>query len=411
MENEILVKVESVSKKFCRSLKRSLWYGVQDVGAELFGRAKKPVLRKNEFWAVDNISFELRRGDCLGLIGHNGAGKSTLLKMLNGLIKPDKGRITMKGRVGALIELGTGFNPILTGRENIYNNGAVLGFTQKEINEKFDSIVEFSEIGDFLDTPVQNYSSGMKVRLGFSVAVHMEPDIILIDEVLAVGDLRFKLKSFNLLDRLVEHCSVIFVSHSMQYVSRMCNQILLLENGCNKYLGENVSEGIDRYYQGIGGRHIDFILADSSLDILKVTINNSEEEIPLIKRLDDLIITLHIEIRSMFEHAVSSINIFDHEQKSVGICISEDPINLIGEIVSRDQGKTKIVLNVKIPRINLSKGLYYITFILSEAPFSKPVARLNNVKAFQVTSKYDVWPPYELEGIWQRDGFSPTQSE
>jgi lipopolysaccharide transport system ATP-binding protein len=141
MKDEVLVKVEGVSKKFCRDLKRSLWYGVKDISSELFGSKKNGQLRPKEFWAVDDVSFELRRGECLGLIGHNGAGKSTLLKMLNGLIKPDKGTITMHGRIGALIELGAGFNPILTGRENIYNNGAVLGFSKKEIDAKFDAIV------------------------------------------------------------------------------------------------------------------------------------------------------------------------------------------------------------------------------------------------------------------------------
>ena len=400
MNRDALIQVEGVSKKFCRSLKRSLWYGVQDISSELVGRGDRPELRQDEFWAVDNVSFEMHRGDCLGLIGLNGAGKSTLLKMLNGLIKPDKGRITMKGRVGALIELGTGFNPILTGRENIYNNGAVFGFTQKEINEKFDSIVEFSEIGDFLDMPVQNYSSGMRVRLGFAVAAHMEPDILLIDEVLAVGDIRFILKSFNLIDRLVERCSVIFVSHSMQNISRMCNQILLMEKGREKFLGSNVSEGIDKYYQSLGGKQLDYNHADSGFNLLRVIINGSEEELPLIKRLDDLIITLDIEIQSVFENAASAVNIFTHEQQSVGICINEKPINNVGKVVSRHKGKTRIVLNVKIPRINLSKGIYYITFILSETPVSKPVARLHNIKAFQVTSKYDVWPPLELEGSW-----------
>lgn len=402
MSNDTLIQVESVSKKFCRSLKRSLWYGVQDIGTELMGRAKTPGLRKDEFWAVDDINFELRRGECLGLIGHNGAGKSTLLKMLNGLIKPDKGRITMKGRVGALIELGTGFNPILTGRENIYNNGAVLGFTQKEINDKFDSIVDFAEIDEFLDTPVQNYSSGMKVRLGFAVAAHMEPDILLIDEVLAVGDLRFKLKSFNLIDQLVERCSVIFVSHSMQNISRMCNQVLLLKNGREKYFGTNVSEGIDKYYQNLGGEHMDYVHADSDFELLNVDINGSQEELPLLKRLDDLIITISIEINSIFENAVSSIILFDHEQKSVGVCINEDPISQVGEVVKRHQGRTRITLNVRIPRINFSKGVYYITLTLSETPVSRPVARLNNIKAFQVTSKHDVWSPFELEGTWYK---------
>ncbi len=402
MNNDILIQAESVSKKFCRSLKRSLWYGAQDVGAELIGRRKAPQLRRDEFWAVNDVSFELRRGECLGLIGHNGAGKSTLLKMLNGLIKPDKGRITMRGRVGALIELGTGFNPILTGRENVYNNGAVLGFTKKEIDQKFDAIVDFAEIGDFLDTPVQNYSSGMKVRLGFAVAAHMEPDILLIDEVLAVGDLRFKLKSFNVLDRLIERCSVIFVSHSMQCISHMCNRVFFMENGHEKYLGENVSEGIDKYYQSLGGGHADFIHADSGLNLLKVTINESGDELPFLRRLDDLVITLDVEINSAFETAVPSIILFDHEQKSIGICMEEKPINYIGEIVSRSNGRTRLVLNVKIPRINLSKGIYYITFTLSETIVSKPVARLNNIKAFQVSSKYDVWPPLELEGVWYK---------
>lgn len=367
---------------------------------ELLGRNRNPELRHDEFWAVRDVNFELRRGECLGLVGHNGAGKSTLLKMLNGLIKPDTGRITMRGRVGALIELGTGFNPILTGRENIYNNGAVLGFTKKEINEKFDSIVEFAEIGDFLDTPVQNYSSGMKVRLGFAVAAHMEPDVLLIDEVLAVGDLRFTLKSFSIIDKLIERCSVVFVSHSMQNISRLCNQILLMENGREKFIGDNVSEGIDHYYRSLEKKQLDYGDVDSGLKFFKTIINDSEDELPLIKRLDDLIITLDIEIKSIFESAIPAINISTYGQQSVGICLNERPISSIGKIIDRNQGKTRIVLNVTIPRINLSKGIYYITFILSETPISKPVARMNNIKAFQVTSNYDVWPPLELEGSW-----------
>lgn len=176
--SDVLVKVDNVSKKFCKSLKRSLWYGVKDTVGEMFGRTGGCELRNNEFWAVKDVSFELKRGECLGLIGHNGAGKSTLLKILNGLIKPDQGRVEMHGRIGALIELGAGFNPILTGRENIYNKGAILGFTKKEIDRKFDAIVDFAEIEEFIDMPVQNYSSGMKVRLGFAVSAQMDPDVV-----------------------------------------------------------------------------------------------------------------------------------------------------------------------------------------------------------------------------------------
>src|SRR5688572_23720191 len=152
MADEVLVKAEGVSKKFCRSLKRSLWYGVKDMAAEVTGgSASHDRLRSGEFWAVNDVSFELRRGECLGLVGRNGAGKTTLLKMLNGLIKPDKGQIEMRGRIGALIALGAGFNPILTGRENIYVNASILGLTKRETDEKIDDIVDFAEVGEFID--------------------------------------------------------------------------------------------------------------------------------------------------------------------------------------------------------------------------------------------------------------------
>jgi len=247
MDSDTLVKVEGVSKKFCRDLKRSLMYGVQDLGKSLLGINSNHQLRKKEFWAVDDISFELKRGECLGLIGHNGAGKSTLLKMLNGLITPDKGRIEMRGRVGALIELGAGFNPILTGRENVYNNGAVLGFSKSEIDDRLDDIIDFSEIGEFIDAPVQSYSSGMKVRLGFAVAAQLEPDVLIIDEVLAVGDINFKRKCLSKMEKIKQNSSLIFVSHDMNQVSRICERTLLLNQGKLESNG-NTRNSISKYY-------------------------------------------------------------------------------------------------------------------------------------------------------------------
>jgi ABC-type polysaccharide/polyol phosphate transport system ATPase subunit len=271
--DEVLVRVEGVSKKFCRSLKKSLWYGVCDIAGELspFGRrprvagsglrvagngtdgetselvtrhsslvtpeARDEDLRDGEFYAVRDVSFELRRGECLGLIGHNGAGKTTLLKMLNGLIKPDAGTITMRGRVGALIALGAGFNPILTGRENIYINGSVLGLSKKEIDAKIDEIIDFAEIGEFIDSPVQNYSSGMQVRLGFAVATALDPDILILDEVLAVGDARFQAKCLKRITQMFSRCCVIFVSHQAHIVQMICSRVLWMRKG------ETVEEG------------------------------------------------------------------------------------------------------------------------------------------------------------------------
>ncbi|MCB0738104.1 MAG: ABC transporter ATP-binding protein [Bacteroidetes bacterium] len=232
MSDEILIDVENVSKKFCRNLKRSLWYGVKDIGRELIGRScQSGDLREGEFWAVKDVSFQVRRGECLGLIGRNGAGKTTLLRMLNGLIKPDQGKITMRGRVGALIALGAGFNPVLTGRENIYAAGAVLGLTTREIDTKYNDIVEFAEMEEFMETPVQNYSSGMQMRLGFAVATALEPDILILDEVLAVGDASFRQKSLHRVSGLLSKAGVVFVSHNASDLLRICSQGIFLENG------------------------------------------------------------------------------------------------------------------------------------------------------------------------------------
>lgn len=245
MSDDILVRVEGVSKRFCRDLKRSLWYGVQDTVSDLIGRdGSTHDLRRDEFWALNDVSFELRRGECLGLIGHNGAGKTTLLKMLNGLFKPDNGRIEMRGRIGALIALGAGFNPILSGRENIYVNGSILGLTKREINEKIDGIIAFADIGKFIDAPVQSYSSGMAVRLGFAIAAAIKPDVLLLDEVLAVGDVGFQAKCFNTLAEFRKRgTAFILVSHNMHMIARYCQQVMYIRYGQVQHLGD-VANGV-----------------------------------------------------------------------------------------------------------------------------------------------------------------------
>lgn len=245
MTDEVLIQVDHVSKKFCQRFRKSLYYGMQDLALELIGSKEEHKLRSGEFWSVSDVSFNLKRGECLGLIGPNGSGKSTLLKMINGLIKPDRGRIEVRGRVGALIELGAGFNPILTGRENIYANGTILGLTIAEIDSKLDAIIEFAEIEEFIDTPIQNYSSGMKVRLGFAVAAHMEPDVLIIDEVLAVGDVGFRAKCFNAIYQMIKKAAVVMVTHQLPQVSRVCSDIIVLNQGKCEFQGKDVAKGID----------------------------------------------------------------------------------------------------------------------------------------------------------------------
>ena len=235
-----VIQVDNVSKRFCRNMRRSMMYGIRDILSDLVGRRPSTAqLRADEFWAVDDVSVTVEQGQCLGLIGANGAGKSTLLKMLNGIIRPDRGRIAVRGRVGALIEVGAGFHPLLTGRENVFVNGAILGMTRQEIASQFDEIVAFAELETFIDTPVKFYSSGMYVRLGFAVAAHLRPEILLVDEVLAVGDIAFQAKCLQHVSRLCANgCSVILVSHNEEMVRRVCRTGLTLEAGRTTCVGD-----------------------------------------------------------------------------------------------------------------------------------------------------------------------------
>ena len=251
-DNEVVLSVEGVSKKFCRDLKRSLFYGVQDIASELTGtRQKSDRLRTKEFWALDNISFQLKKGEAVGLIGKNGSGKSTLLRIIAGLIKPDLGTVKIRGRVAPLIALGAGFNPILTGRENIYVNMSILGLTTKEIDERFDDVVEFAEIGDAIDSPVQTYSSGMAARLGFASAIHTEPDILLIDEVLAVGDVKFRTKCSHKLALLRDNgTSFVLVSHNVYAILSVCETGVYLNQGKVIELGD-INHVTQKYEEGL----------------------------------------------------------------------------------------------------------------------------------------------------------------
>jgi lipopolysaccharide transport system ATP-binding protein len=206
----------------------------------------------NTFWALDDVSFNVSKGDVVGIIGRNGAGKSTLLKMLSRITEPTKGEIELRGRVSSLLEVGTGFHPELTGRENIFLNGSILGMRRSEIKAKFDEIVAFSEIEKFLDTPVKRYSSGMYVRLAFAVAAHLEPEILIVDEVLAVGDAMFQQKCLGKMKEISQggERSVLFVSHNIQAVQNLCNKVVLIEKGKMKFYGD-VNQGVDLYLNSL----------------------------------------------------------------------------------------------------------------------------------------------------------------
>jgi lipopolysaccharide transport system ATP-binding protein len=314
-------------------------YGISDIARGFLGFVNNTQrLRKGEFWALKDISIQVRQGEVLGVIGPNGSGKSTLLKLINGIFYPDEGMIEVNGKVGALIEVGAGFHPLLTGRENIYVNGAILGMTKREIDKKFDDIVDFADIGDFIDKPVKYYSSGMFVRLGFSTAVHCEPDILLVDEVLAVGDVAFRLRCFNYIKKLVKErqTSVVFVTHNLSEIVRVCNNCIVMNKGKLIYAG-NVHEAI-RHYQKI--MHIDnnvvFKRGNSLFHLLEVlTLNSDENKKSKFTSGDDIV--LEIKYKSNFD--------------------AENSIFLI-KLVSQEIGQFASFTNlVKKHRIPIRKGI------------------------------------------------------
>lgn len=291
LPDDVVLSVRNVSKKFCRNLRRSMLYGMKELGLNLLGvgttaaapaeeirksksenRNPAPIsplasrlsalppasqlstvdsqlstfhhspLRPHEFWALQNISFDLKRGGCLGLIGDNGAGKTTMLRLITGIFPPDAGEIALRGRLGALIALGAGFHPHMTGRENIYLNGSILGMSRAELNRKMDEIVDFAEIGEFLEAPVSTYSSGMRVRLGFGIAVHTDPDLLLVDEVLAVGDYNFQEKCMRKMDQLLSReRAVILVTHSLYRIESFCSHAIWMEHGASVMDGDALS--------------------------------------------------------------------------------------------------------------------------------------------------------------------------
>ena len=253
-----IIEIKNISKKYNITHQRGGYIALRDV---LMGIIKSPFSflktkarqvvgfeKKEEFWALKDISFNVNRGEVVGIIGANGAGKSTLLKILSQITPPTEGEIILRGRVGSLLEVGTGFHPELTGRENIFLNGAILGMKKREIAKKFDEIVEFAGIGKFLDTPVKYYSSGMYVRLAFSVAAHMEPDILIIDEVLAVGDAEFQKKCLGKMEDITktQGRTILFVSHNMGAIQSLCSKCVLLDHGSIVMVGKT-SEVINLY--------------------------------------------------------------------------------------------------------------------------------------------------------------------
>ena len=374
---EPAIVVESVSKNFRLYHERNRYIKA----AILRGRRA----RYEEFWALEDVSFEVEHGSTLGLIGSNGSGKSTMLKCLTGIYRPDKGRVTVNGNVAALLELGAGFHPELTGRENIYLNAAILGLSKKDAERQFDSIVEFAGLERFINTPVKNYSSGMTIRLGFSIAAHVEPEILLIDEVLTVGDQSFQRKSSEKIEQFRrEGRTIVVVSHSLGSVQQLCKEVIWLEKGRMMMRGP-AAEVIAAYTGGSYTQHVamdaDFRerwgTEEVRIDRIEL-LNEVGEKIDRIETNGAMSITTQLTAQTSVQSPVIKVSISKLDGDIVWSSTSRRSEIGLGNLNS------PVLATIAIPKLPLLEGTYYISVACTDATGTTDYDHCQNWVRFDV---------------------------
>jgi len=387
MKNESVIQLTDVFKKY-----RLGQMGYRTLREDIIKCFKRVEKKENYFWALKGVSFGLKRGESLGVIGDNGAGKSTILKILAGVTKQSSGTVEKIGKVGALIELTAGFHPELTGRENIYLYGAIIGLKRTYINKRFDEIVEFSGLSQFLDTPIKKYSSGMYARLGFSVTAHLDPEILLIDEVLSVGDYQFQNKCINKMHDFKERgVSIVFVSHNMEAVRKVCSRTILLNKGAIVCDGSPDSV-IDEYYRINSSNMKNLNGADKAIEILDIRLvrENNKEALDF-RPGDKALFKIKLRAKTNIENVFFSVFI----RAASGMVIFDvSSSRLLNAMHSLINDKTlEVCFELKL---NLLKGLYKIGFNIIGSIDGQPsgfIEYMNDASSFLV--KEDV----SLQGI------------
>ena len=406
MKNDVILKVENLSKQYrlgligtgtiSHDLNRffAKIRGKEDPYLKVGEQSNRTSTKKTDYvWALKNINFEVKRGEVLGIIGKNGAGKSTLLKILSKVTGPTTGSIKSKGRIASLLEVGTGFHPEMTGRENIFLNGAILGMTKKEIKSKLDEIVSFSGCQLYIDTPVKRYSSGMKVRLAFAVAAHLEPDILIVDEVLAVGDAEFQKKAIGKMQDISgsDGRTVLFVSHNMAAVKNLCTSLTVLENGKSVFSG-NVIEGIE-FYLSNQSKLANTKLKDrkdrkGSGDVLFSKIELFNEKEKLVNEFvseEQVKFRIHLDYKRkvIFKDLVFGLVIYDLNENKIADFYSDE----MDFRISKEQG----FIDLNIPSLLLRGGEYTITLVVqTKDGVVKKLDLVKNVVNFKVIPN-DFW--------------------
>jgi lipopolysaccharide transport system ATP-binding protein len=389
------IEFRNVWKKFKRGEKlNSLRDTIPHLFKKTFSFNNDNGLRREEFWALEDVNFEIKKGEVVGIIGPNGAGKSTILKLLSRILVPNKGKIEISGRLSALIEVTAGFHPELTGRENVYLNGTILGMTKREIDSKFDQILDFSGIAEFIDTPVKRYSSGMYSRLGFSVAAHMDPDILLVDEVLSVGDIAFQAKCTQKMRELLEsNITIVLVSHNPTLIQSLCNRVILLQKG--KIIKEGIPGEIIPYYQDIvysvqeeelkkrvvnDGYKVR-VNQGALVNILKISLSDyNSNVVDKFKVGESIFINVEFESQQRINSPRFTLEIIRSD--GVLCCFSdhtEDDFFI-------DSKKGKYSITMALEKINLASGIYMAKVSIWDAEMMHPYAS-GRKDIFRIESK------------------------
>jgi lipopolysaccharide transport system ATP-binding protein len=388
--SDIAIKVENISKLY--QIGDTSSGSLRETIVELFSPGKNR--RTEDFWALQDLSFEVKRGEALGIIGKNGAGKSTLLKVLSRITEPSRGRIEIDGRISSLLEVGTGFHPELTGRENIFLNGTILGMSRAEVRAKFDEIVDFSGVEKFLDTPVKRYSSGMKVRLAFAVAAHLEPEILIIDEVLAVGDAEFQKKCLEKMEDVAgQGRTILFVSHNMNAVRQLCSKSLLLRHGKLEALGE-VQDMINLYLEknqsssrrGVATFEVD---PDKDFQLVEARLTNDKLDPKSTFECEEEI-KLFLTCRSK-KHIPGLYGYLTIKDKDDNLLVETDTYDYLPNVLEElPRGISEIAIT--IPKRLLSPGQYYIylNFSSKQNMDGFHVESPGNILSFDVVDSYTI---------------------
>ena len=376
--------VDKVSKKFCSHLRWSMFYGILDSLKYGLGIKLTQRLRNHEFMALQDVSLELKKGEILGLLGRNGSGKTTLMRIIAGIYPADTGRVEVHGRIASLFAVTAGMNPLFTGRENIFVRGSFFGMTTEEINEKLDWIIDFSELGEFIDAPMGTYSSGMRARLGYSIAVATNPDLLIVDEGLAVGDAAFRNKCFHHLREISANCGIIFISHNINQINKVANRVIVLEHGVVVHRNPDVASGIDFYMRQGGGVH-------------QEQLSEVIESVQFPDKVDyGASLQLQIQYAAVpVTDGVWVVQIYDTERRLVAE--HESTVGLIST------SGTKHLVNCVFDKIQLKPELYYLTVGIMNRESNQYITMYNAPEPFQVTGYFQGNAPYQIAAKWSTE--------